>query len=70
MKVSVATDVEASAEHVGLLIPPLMPLQVQLQGPSPLGTTDAVPEAQRPVVGALGKMPVLLTPHMPFSTAR
>jgi hypothetical protein len=46
--------------------PPLLPLQVQVQGPLPL-TDVAVPVVQRLVVGALVRLAPLEDPHWPLS---
>ena len=46
------------------LVPPLVPLQVQLQGPVP-ETLEALPAEQRLLVGLLGNAPPSALPHAP-----
>jgi len=53
-------------EHEAL-VPPLLPLQLQVYGPVPL-TAVALPLPHRLVVGALVELPPLAAPHAP-STA-
>ena len=53
------------AEQPGESVPPFEPLQVQLQGPVPLGGEFTVPLVQRPVTGATGKLPPFEGPHTP-----
>lgn len=47
-------------------VPPLLPLQLQLQGPVPVAAV-AVPVVQKLVVGAIVKAPPLLVPQAPIT---
>lgn len=47
------------------VFPPFTPAHVQDHGPEPV-TEDAEPRSQRFVEGAVGNVPLLLLPHMPF----
>jgi hypothetical protein len=59
-----APFVSSKAEHLAV-VPPLLPTQVQLQGPLPL-TADAVPALQRLADGAVTATPAA-APHNPFT---
>ena len=52
----------------GAVVPPLLPAQLQFHGPLPV-TLDAVPTAQRSVVGALATATVFALPHRPLTAA-
>jgi len=56
-----ASDAAHEAE-----VPPLLPLQVQLQGPVPF-TKDGVPALHKLVVGLLVKVAPLAEPHAPLT---
>ena len=49
-----------------MLVPPLLPLQPQVQGPEP-ETSVAVPVEQRPEVGTEDKLAPLLDPQVPLT---
>jgi len=56
------------AEQVAV-VPPLLPVQLQLQGPLPV-TLEVVPVVQRFAVGAIVIMVPLAVPHVPLTTER
>jgi hypothetical protein len=53
------------AEQVAV-VPPLLPAQLQFQGPLPL-TADAVPALQRLAVGAVDRLEPFEEPHTPLT---
>ena len=55
---------EAFAEQVAV-VPPLLPTQLQFQGPLP-ATVDAEPPLQRLLVGALARLTPFEEPHAPL----
>lgn len=48
------------------VVPPLIPSQLQLQGPAPVGVADSVPLEQRFAVGAMENDWPLSAPQAPF----
>ena len=59
-------EVVVEAEQVAV-VPPLVPVHVQLHGPVP-ETVDSVPVVQRLVVGAMVNALLLLLPQVPFTS--
>jgi hypothetical protein len=60
------TDVPASEAEQPAVEPPLLPMQLHVQGPEPL-VDEAVPVVQRPIVGAELTAALLAAPHWPFT---
>ena len=60
------TGAEASGAEQVAVVPPLLPTQVQVQGPLPV-TVVAVPALQRLVVGAVVTARFAAVPHEPFT---
>lgn len=56
------------AEQVGLLVPPLLPLHIQVHGTLPVGMAEAVPVLQRLAVGGKLNVPPFALPQVPFIT--
>ena len=56
------------AEHVAVA-PPLVPVQVQFQGPVPV-TAVGDPVLQKLIVGAVVNVPLSLEPHVPLTAIR
>ena len=54
------------AVQVGDVVPPFVPAQVQLQGPLPV-ILDAVPVAQRLLVGVVETVTLLALPQVPLT---
>ena len=64
MRRSAAERGRACAEQVAV-VPPLLPTQLQFQGPLP-ATVDAEPPLQRLLVGALARLAPFEEPHAPL----
>jgi hypothetical protein len=47
------------------VVPPLVPPQLQFQGPLPV-TVEALPAEQRPLAGTVVKIPLFEEPHVPL----